>query len=157
MQIRRAMVSDASRVADLAMQLTRQHQSYNPLRFVCFDGHEEQMARFIAEQLSDPACVLLVAEHAAQTVGYALVRMEAGSIVDISESCAWLHDIYVDEAARGLKAGKMLLEASIAAARELGSNVLKLHVAPQNEFAQRLFESAGFQVTMREMMLDLGA
>ena len=66
-----------------------------------------------------------------------------------------VHDIYVDESARGFNAGKQLLDTAVQAACDLGSRVLMLHVAEQNEFARRLFEKNGFRPTMQEMMLDL--
>jgi ribosomal protein S18 acetylase RimI-like enzyme len=67
----------------------------------------------------------------------------------------WLHDIYIDESVRGLGAGKLLLNASIDAAKQLGSQILILEVAAQNEFAKKLFEANGFNVASYEMMMDL--
>ncbi len=72
------------------------------------------------------------------------------------ENAAWLHDIYIDEAARGHSAGKLLLEKSIEIARdEFGADKLMLSVAAKNEFAGDFFGRSGFKTTMVEMMLDL--
>ncbi len=153
--IRRATANDLPDLVDFSVKLSRQHQAYNPLRFVELPNIEEQHFELFSQEINDAECAVLVAETQSQIVGYAFIRMEAGNVVDVSETSAWLHDIYVDDAVRGLKAGKLLLDAARKAARELGSPVLKLQVATQNEFARKLFESHGFQPTMTEMISDL--
>lgn len=154
--IRLAEEEDLRSVSQLAMRLTQQHQSYNPRRFVNFDNHEEQLYELFKWEIRSAETVICVAELDNRIVGYAFVRVEEASLIEISERSAWLHDIYVDEAARGLHVGKLLMQAAREAAREqLGSKVLMLHVAPQNERARKVFESYGFQPTMLEMMLDL--
>jgi GNAT superfamily N-acetyltransferase len=155
LEIRRAHVNDLSAVSDLAIKLVRQHQAYNERRFVNFENLETRYFELLAEQLKCQDAVILVAEVQKRIVGYAFVRLEEESLIGISDARAWLHDIYVDEAARGLGAGKLLLQAAAETARELGSQTLMLQVATQNAFARRLFESYGFQATMQEMMLDL--
>jgi ribosomal protein S18 acetylase RimI-like enzyme len=71
------------------------------------------------------------------------------------ENAAWLHDLYVNERARGYNAGKLLIEKSVEAAKEFGADKLMLSVAAKNEYAQDFFERSGFRETMVEMMLDL--
>lgn len=66
----------------------------------------------------------------------------------------WLHDIYIDESARGKNIGRQLLDAAVEAARELGSRSLMLSVSPKNETANKLFKAYGFRPTMTEMRLD---
>jgi RimJ/RimL family protein N-acetyltransferase len=43
----------------------------------------------------------------------------------------------------------------IASAQKLGANRIMLQVAAQNEFAKKLFELNGFQVSTYEMMKDI--
>ncbi len=154
-QIRKAVEADAPKFCELAMKLIRQHQTYNPLRFVSFENHEGLLADFAVKEITNPKTIIWIAEKENEIVGYALICFEEESLIDIAEPSAWLHDIYLEESARGLNAGKLLLQASVDAARELGSRVLKLHVAPQNEIGQKLFEKFGFELTIKEMMLDL--
>ncbi len=156
--IRRARESDVPIVGRFALELTRQHQSYNGRRFVGFDHHEKRLFEFFRREIQRAESVVLVADLEDETIGYAFVRVEEASLIEISAKCAWLHDIYVSAAARGLDAGRKLLDAAAGIAREeLGSNVLMLHVAPQNERARKIFEACGFEPTMTEMMLDLSA
>jgi GNAT superfamily N-acetyltransferase len=74
---------------------------------------------------------------------------------NLLETAVWLHDIYIDEAARVQNAGKLLIEKSIEVARDLGADKLMLSVAAKNEFARQFFERRGFRETMVEMMLNL--
>jgi ribosomal protein S18 acetylase RimI-like enzyme len=154
-RIRQANIADHQGVTKYAIQLVYQHQNFNPLRFVEFENHEQQLFDFFAEQITNPNAVVLVVEVENEIVGYSFIRLEESSFVDIAPEAAWLHDIYIDESARGMGAGKLLLDASIDAAKKLGSQVLILQVAAQNEFAKKLFEANGFKVATYEMMMNL--
>ena len=54
-----------------------------------------------------------------------------------------MNDLYVDEAARGQGVGRALIEASAAVARERGAHHLEWATAPDNQTAQRLYDSTG--------------
>jgi ribosomal protein S18 acetylase RimI-like enzyme len=153
--IRKATIDDHQGVIKYAIQLVYQHQNFNSFRFVEFENHEQQLFDFFEEQISNPKAVVLVVEVENEIVGYSFIRLEESSFVDIAPESVWLHDIYIDESVRGMGAGKLLLDASIDAAKKLGSQVLMLQVAAQNEFAKKLFEANGFKVTTYEMMMNL--
>jgi len=68
--------------------------------------------------------------------------------------CGVVHDVYVDEAARHLGAGRALMSAAIAWIRSKGRSQVVLLTKSRNEHAQRLFTSLGFRPTMIEMTLD---
>ncbi|WP_413173473.1 GNAT family N-acetyltransferase [Anabaena azotica] len=153
--IRQATINDHQEVTKYAIKLVHQHQNFNPFRFVEFENHEQQLFDFFAEEIINLKAVVLVVEVEDEIVGYSFTRLEESSLVDIAPAAAWLHDIYIDESARGLGAGKLLLNASIDAAKKLGSQVLILQVAAQNEFAKKLFEANGFNVATYEMMMVL--
>ncbi|MBD2418224.1 GNAT family N-acetyltransferase [Anabaena cylindrica FACHB-243] len=155
MTIKKATINDHQGVIKYAIKLVHQHHNFNPLRFVEFENHEQQIFDFFAEQIVNPKAVVLVVEVENEIVGYSFTRLEESSLVDIAPAAAWLHDIYIDELARGLGAGKLLLNASIDAAKQLGSQILILQVAAQNEFAKKLFEANGFNVATYEMIMNL--
>jgi len=54
-----------------------------------------------------------------------------------------MNDLYVRRAARGGGLGRALIEASAAVARERGAHHLQWVTAPDNETAQRLYDSTG--------------
>jgi ribosomal protein S18 acetylase RimI-like enzyme len=65
-----------------------------------------------------------------------------------------VQDVYVDEAARRLGAGRQLMSAAIAWIRSKGRTQVVLLTKSKNEHAQRLFTTLGFRPTMIEMTLD---
>jgi len=153
--IRQATINDHQSIINYGMKLIKQHQNFNSLRFAELDNHEEQLYKFFQEEFTNPKAVVLVVELQQKIVGYSFVRIEESSLVDIAPESAWLHDIFIDETARGFGAGKLLLDASIDIAKKLGAKTLMLQVAAQNEFAQKLFKSHGFDVSTYEMIMDL--
>jgi GNAT superfamily N-acetyltransferase len=155
MSVRQAKPRDHAAILKYAIKLVEQHQAFNSKRFVQFENHEEQLSDLFDRELNNPQARIFVLEHQGDIVGYAFVKMEARSLIDISADCAWLHDIYIDETARGRGGGKRLLDAATEAAKELGSTVLMLQVATQNPFARVLFEKFGFEAATTDMMLDL--
>jgi GNAT superfamily N-acetyltransferase len=154
-QIRPAVQSDLSRVTELGIKLIRQHQGFDARRFTDFENLETRYALLLTGRMKREDAVVLVAELYGRVMGHALVSMEEESLLDIASPRAWLHDLYVDEAARGLGEGKLLLQAAVESARSWGSQTLMLHVAAKNQFAQRLFRENGFQIVMHEMKLPL--
>jgi GNAT superfamily N-acetyltransferase len=152
--VRRAVFEDARTIAELAKKLVVQHQNYNSRRFAQI-ATEEQMATFYGNQTKAKNAAVLVAELEGKVVGFTYLQFEEKDYAALLESAAWLHDIYVDKSARGYNAGKVLIEASIQAARKLGANKIMLLAAAQNENALAFFEHSGFKTTMVEMMLDL--
>ncbi|HVE59066.1 MAG TPA: GNAT family N-acetyltransferase [Pyrinomonadaceae bacterium] len=152
--IRRATKEDAKRVAEFAIRLFAQHREYDPHRFAEI-ASIEGAAQFYSSQTEAKDAAILVAELEDEIVGFAYIQYEAIDYANLLETAAWLHDIFITEAARGENAGKLLIEQSIEAAKELGADKLMLSVAAKNEFARRFFERKGFKETMVEMMLNL--
>ncbi len=152
--VRRANLEDARTIAEYAIKLVVQHQGYDSRRFSRLAG-VEQAERFYGKQTRATDSAILVAELKGKIVGFAYLQFEAKDYANLLENAAWLHDIYIDEAARRHKAGKLLVEKSIEVAKELGANKLMLSVAAKNEYAKEFLERNGFRETMVEMMLNL--
>lgn len=152
--VRRASYEDARTIADFAQKLVAQHQQYNPKRFAEI-ASKEQMATFYGSQTQAKDAAVLIAEFEGRIIGFAYIKYEAKNYADLLVSAAWIHDLYVDETARGRKAGKFLLKEAVETARQLGAEKLMLTAAFQNERALEFFERNGFRTTMVEMMFDL--
>lgn len=153
-KIRRATKAEAKHVAEFALRLFAQHRDYDARRFAEI-ASVEGAERFYGGQTETEDAAVLVAEIENKIVGFAYLQYEAMDYANLLENAVWLHDIYLDAAARGTGAGKLLIEKSIAVAKELGADKLMLSVAAKNELAHDFFERRGFRETMREMMLDL--
>ncbi len=155
--VRRATDADLTVLARYGFALAQVHVGFDGDRFAAPPGGEGAYAAFFRAELQLPEVVLLIAEAGPQPVGYAFVRMEPMSLVDIRGAGAWLHDIYVDPQARSGGIGRRLLEAAKQAALDLGSSSLMLSASSQNLAARQLFERAGLRPTMVEMRIELGA
>lgn len=149
--------ADLPAVAALAGRLVRMHHAYDPARFLHLDSPEAGYARYFASELASADVVLLAAERAGAIVGYAYARMEPRSYNELLDACGKLHDVYVDEGARGLGVGEALVRAAIARLEARGAPRVVLLTAVQNEAAQRLFGRLGFRTTMLEMTREKGA
>lgn len=152
--IREATPEDLAFLSRNGDLLARQHHAYDPIRFVLFEPSDVAFTRFFAEQMASDDVTFLIAMAGEEPVGYAFLRREPDSLVDLAGPCVWLHDLFVAESARGQGAGALLIDAAKAAARSMGSPALMLSVAAQNTVARGLFEAHGFRVTMHEMRVD---
>lgn len=153
----RAMTRDDLPAASkLAGMLVRMHHDLDSRRFLHLPNPEAGYARYFAGELESDAVVLLVAERTSGAdngaiVGYAYGRLEPRSYNELLDACGKLHDVYVDEAARGNGLGEELVVGMVARLTAKGAPRVLLLTAIQNEAAQHLFEKLGFRTTMLEM------
>ena len=152
--IRRAALPDAPELGALQVRLALQHQDYDAQRFFVFGAKEATFTDYFVEQLQRDNVAILVAEIEGKIVGFVFTRIEPAFLEGLMDTSGWIHDIFLDESARGHGLGKALLQAAIQALRELGAPIIMLAVSPKNETARRLFEEQGFRLTMLEMSLN---
>ncbi|MDI1240813.1 MAG: GNAT family N-acetyltransferase [bacterium] len=152
--IRRAKPGDEIAVATFAIKLFDLHAGYDRERFSTF-ADIDGAARFYRSRFDRPDSAVLVAEVFNEVVGFAYIERDELNYAELLENGAWLHDIFVEKAARSQGVGKALIEAAAAVARELGAKKLLLTVADKNLSGQRFFSNAGFRQTMIEMTLNL--
>jgi ribosomal protein S18 acetylase RimI-like enzyme len=154
--IRAATSADEPALGRCGGALMRQHHAFDPQRFIRSENPEAGYGRFLVSQIGEPECVVLVAERGGAVIGYAFAGLEPMSWKDLRAACGYLHDVYVDPAARGAGAGEKLVRAAIERLEALGAPRVVLMSAARNEPAQRLFERLGFRRTMIEMTREAG-
>src|SRR6266571_4486650 len=152
--IRPATASDQEPLGRFGGALVRQHHAADPKRFIHVENPEAGYGRFLVIQLSNPNSQVLVAEHSGAVVGYVYADVESTNWMELRGPCGVVQDVYVDEAARHLGAGRELMSAAIAWIRSKGRSQVVLLTKTRNEHAQRLFTTLGFRPTMIEMTLD---
>ena len=85
--------------------------------------------------------LLLGARSEGRLVGYACLYWHFTSLEAVET--VLMNDLFVVEGQRGGGVGRALIEASAEVARERGAPYLEWSTAPDNETAQRLYDSTG--------------
>ena len=152
--LRVATRADQEFLGRMGGALMRQHHESDPRRFIEVEHPEAGYGRFLVSQLSNPNSLVMVAERAGTVIGYIFADVEPKNWMELRGPCGVVQDVYVDEAARGLGAGRALMRAAIEWIRSKGRAQVVLLTKTRNENAQRLFGALGFRPTMIEMTLD---
>jgi ribosomal protein S18 acetylase RimI-like enzyme len=155
LRIERATPSDLPEVSQLAGKLLRQHHAFDAKRFLLTDNPEAGYAWWFEKELSNPQALISCAKLDGRIVGYAYARLEDRDWNALLDEHGALHDIFVDEGARGRGIGKQLLLAALSELRALGAPRVVLYTATQNVLAHKLFAAVGFRQTMLEMTCEL--
>jgi len=98
---------------------------------------------------------VFVADQDGRVVGYVYAGLEPLSWKELRGPAGFIHDIVVEDQARGAGVARELIGAAVQWLRQRGAPRVMLWTAAQNERAQRLFDAAGFRKTMIEMTLEL--
>lgn len=112
-------------------------------RFYEIDEIDEERNRAFFSRFLAPSedGLLLGARRGGELLGFACLYWHFSSLV--AAETVLMHDLYVVEAGRGQGVGRALIEASAATGRERGARLLQWVTAPDNETAQRLYDSTG--------------
>jgi ribosomal protein S18 acetylase RimI-like enzyme len=100
--------------------------------------------RYLGERFARGESTILVAEDArGDIVGFTQLYPAFCSV--IADRTYVLYDLFVTPSARGTGAGRALMEAAEAYAREKGAARLELQTAKTNRIGQSLYESCGWK------------
>jgi GNAT superfamily N-acetyltransferase len=150
--IRRATPDDEKSLGPLGAKLTRLHYEFDHDRFVApGEDIEAGYGRFLVSQMTRPENVVFVAERDGVIVGYVWGGIEPRSWKELRDTAGFVHDVFVDESARGTGTGERLVAAAAAWLVERGAPRIMLWTAEKNSIAQKVFARIGFRRTMIEM------
>jgi GNAT superfamily N-acetyltransferase len=151
-RVRQANTHDLSALGRMGAQLMRTHFAFDSQRFMAppVDA-EEGYGWFLGTQMEAPDGVVFVAERDDRVIGYAYAALEPLNWKELRDAAGFIHDVYVEEAARGAGVAVALVEACVEWLRSRGAPRVLLWTAAPNAAAQRLFERLGFRHTMIEM------
>lgn len=85
--------------------------------------------------------LLLGAGRDGRLVGYVCLYWHFSSTQAVET--VLMNDLYVEESVRGQGVGRALIEATVEIARERGVSLVEWSTAPDNDTAQRLYDSTG--------------
>jgi ribosomal protein S18 acetylase RimI-like enzyme len=150
--VRRAREDDIPALGRLGASLMRTHYAFDPSRFLAPGFRaDEAYARFLGDQLDADDVAVFVAERDGAVVGYVYAGIEPKSFKELRDVAGFVHDVVVDESARGAGIGSRLVETAAEWLAGRGMRRIMLWTAEQNAPAQRLFARLGFRRTMIEM------
>lgn len=112
-------------------------------RFYGVDDISEERNRSFFRRFLSPSedGLLLGARRDGRLLGYACLYWHFSSLEAVES--VLLNDLFVSEEARGEGIGRALIEATAEVARERGAPFVEWATAPDNETAQRLYDSTG--------------
>jgi ribosomal protein S18 acetylase RimI-like enzyme len=158
--IRRADRRDLPALGRMGALLVRLHHGFDRQRFMMPSGDlAEGYAWFLGTQLDEEDQVIFVAERAAPggaVVGYVYAGLEPLSWKELREAAGFIHDVVVEEQARGRGIAARLVDQAAAWLEEHGAPRVLLWTAEQNAASQRLFQRLGFRRTMVEWTRERG-
>jgi ribosomal protein S18 acetylase RimI-like enzyme len=150
--VRPATPSDAPALGRMGASLARQHHDFDAKRFMLPDDVESGYRWWLGKEAKRPEeAVVLVAEQDGEVVGYCYGRVEGVDWNMLLDRHGALHDIWVEERARGTGTGQLLAEEMVRRLTALGAPRVLLSTAAKNEPAQKLFAKLGWRPTMVEM------
>jgi GNAT superfamily N-acetyltransferase len=123
---------------DELLPLIADYQRFYEVEAIDDERNRAFFSRFLAP--SDDG-MLIGAWRDGELLGYACLYWTFTSLVPAE--IVLMNDLYVRPEARGGGIGRALIEASAAVARERGAHHLQWVTAPDNETAQRLYDSTG--------------
>jgi GNAT superfamily N-acetyltransferase len=124
------------------LPLIAAYQRFYEVEDVDDDRNRAFFHRFLAPSEDG---LLLGARSEGRLVGYACLYWHFSSL----EACesVLMNDLFVDGGVRGQGIGRALIEAAAAVAREREVPFVEWSTAPDNETAQRLYDSTGAERT----------
>lgn len=127
----------ADQLDDL-LPLIAAYQRFYEVEDVDDERNRAFFSRFVAPSEDG---MLIGARRGDELLGYACLYWTFTSLVPAE--MVLMNDLYVVPEARGEGVGRSLIEASAEIARDRGANHLQWVTAPDNETAQRLYDSTG--------------
>jgi ribosomal protein S18 acetylase RimI-like enzyme len=158
-QIRQAAPEDAKLLTDLAYTTFWDAFAHHPKNAPDDLAHYMRQAfsvEKIAEELTDPKSLFLIAEVDSEPAGYAKLIFESTEPEIIAEWPVELSRLYSHQKFLGQGVGQALMDACFDRAKEAGRDVIWLGVWEYNPRAQRFYEKNGFRLVGKHTFL-LGA
>jgi ribosomal protein S18 acetylase RimI-like enzyme len=140
----------------MAGKLVRLHHAFDRSRFLAPEDVADGYGRWLVRESSRDRALVLVAERGeGAIVGYLYATVENMSWEDLRGPCGYIHDVWVDEDARGGGVATALVEGVSDLFRHRSVPRLVLMTASRNTIAHALFRKLGFRDTMIEMTREL--
>lgn len=155
--IRPATRADIASILPMVRAICALHESWDPGRYAMLPDVVERYERWLPRRVEDPRSVLLVAEDSSThtLVGFLVGEMLENIPIYTLGEYAFIHDMWVEPAARRRGVARALVLEAMARFRACGAGQLRLETAAKNEAARKLFESCGMRVGTVDLLVEL--
>lgn len=153
--VREATASDIPAILPMVRAICSMHEKLDPPRYAMLPGVVAMYESWLRRRIADPNSVVLVGEAGSSVLAFLVAEVESNIPIYRLDRFGFIHDVWVEPAARGAGIGKALALRAIDKFRAMGVRQLRLETAADNPGARALFASCGFRVATIDMLLDL--
>lgn len=153
--VRDATNADVPAILPMVRAICAMHERLDPQRYAMLPHVVSMYESWLPERVSDPDSVVLVVESDSAVVGFLVAGVEDNIPIYRVDRFGFIHDLWVEPAARGKGFAKALAERAVQKFREIGVVQIRLETATDNPAARALFTSCGFRVANINMLLHL--
>lgn len=155
-EIRSATDADRPFVFEMVAQLSAAHEGYDAKRWVAPAAIAAVYDGWFARAAARDGMVIYIAHAPGEApLGYLVAEAWPEMPQFWSPACVYVHDIFVNPAARASGAGEGLLRAAREWGKARGLTQVRALVSSHNTHALTYFERRGFRVSAAEITLDL--
>jgi L-amino acid N-acyltransferase YncA len=148
--IRDAGAGDVEAILGMLSRLAAAHVGWDAARFAVGDATEPVYRAWLEQGRTGSGVMVLVVELDGVVSGYMIAERMAAEPKYWATACVYVHDLFLEPAARGTGAAEALIGRARAWAVEEGLGLRAL-VAVGNAGGKKFFERAGFGVRAFEM------
>jgi len=146
------LTADRPAALSFIMGSQRYEHAFEPNRRLDPAVADEYFAE-LAEELAQKQGRAFVAERRGEVVGWGVLVVEEGPlfVTEDERSYAYITELFVNEAARGLGVGQALIAACEEEARRLGLKQIMIGALSGNRRAMDIYERAGYRPYTAEL------
>lgn len=153
--VRDATVADIPAILPMVRAICSMHEKLDPPRYAMRLDVVAMYESWLPQRIADRNSVVLVAEMDSKVVAFLVGSVESNIPIYRLDRFGFIHDVWVEPAARGLGFAKALSLRAVEEFRAIGIRQIRLETAADNPGARSLFTSCGFRVANIDMLLDL--
>lgn len=153
--VREATASDIPAILPMVRAICSMHEKLDPPRYAMLPGVVAMYESWLPRRIADQNSVVLVGEAGSSVLAFLVAEVESNIPIYRLDRFGFIHDVWVEPAARGAGVGKALALLAIDKFRAMGVKQLRLETAAENPGARALFASCGFRIATIDMLLDL--
>lgn len=161
--VRPASAADVPAVLPMVRALCALHEAWDVERYGMLDDVVARYERWLPQRAVDARSVFLVAEGITGGMpvppgplsGFLVGSVEASIPIYRVREFGFIHDVWVEPAARKNGVARALVEEALWRFSRMGVEQVRLETAAANDAARALFASCGFRVGTVDMLAVL--